>query len=347
MMKYLALLAVFGGLILAYCVDDAPSQSHAALSLANEETSLPQPVAAQPQSPPALPAPTWPPDAPDTGGYFSVAGTIDSNLYSAVTSSLDAHSPDETLLAEKLAAHLKRIFMFKIDFRKDLRPGDQFSIVFDFDDSRTDGLRILAARVEGTRHRKTFESFYFQGPGETFGRYYDRNGVTTQAEIVQGPMKDYEEITALLKDRRPRHNGIDIKAPVGTPVHLPFSGVVEARRADRRSGTYLVVRYDSKPYHAYFLHLDGYAEKAAVGRHLSSGEVIGYVGNTGRSYAPHLHYELRSSAGRVVNPLKVHGVAYPPLDEKHRAAFLDAIRPLVEQLDLARPVPAFETTASL
>ncbi len=332
---------------MAYCLDRESPESYAALVPSNPQEA--EIIAVSEVHPPAMPTgpvPTWPVEAPDAGGHFSVAGSIDDNLYRSVRLSLDAHSPDETLLAEKLAAHLKRIFMFKIDFRKDLRPGDRFAVVFDFDDARTDGLRILAARVEGTRHQETFESFYYQASDETFGRYYGRDAVATQAEIVEGPLKDYEEITALLKDRRPRHNGIDIKAPVGTPVHAPFSGTIDAHRADRRSGTYLVLRYASKPYHAYFLHLSAYAETAKVGRRVSAGEVIGYVGNTGRSYAPHLHYELRTPAGQVVNPLKVHGVRYPDLAAERKAAFLAAIEPLVLQLDLARPIPVFETLAN-
>ncbi|MFW5879059.1 MAG: M23 family metallopeptidase, partial [Myxococcota bacterium] len=110
--------------------------------------------------------------------------------------------------------------------------------------------------------------------------------------------------TSLLWDGR-GHNGVDFKTPVGTESFAPFDGRVMRRNwSTRYNGNCLHIRGDNGLI-VYFLHLESFAEGMEPGRRVRKGELIGLSGNTGRSYAPHLHYELRNSAGRVLDPFEV------------------------------------------
>ncbi len=238
-----------------------------------------------------------------------MTGLLTHSLYTSFAQHVDSEQPAERLLAEQLAAHFKRLFFFELDFKRDLRPGDRYSLVWEHTDESTDGLRILAALYESSRHDRLFEAYYYKAAGKAFGRHYDGEGVSVQPELINSPLEEFEQVTSLLRDRRPRHDGIDFKAPVGTPVRLPWDAEVlqVSRRIQRYNGRYIKVRVPNKGLDALFLHLDSVAKEVQSGRRLKAGTLIGRVGNTGRSTAPHLHYQLQTSSGRIRNPYDVHG----------------------------------------
>ncbi len=275
--------------------------------------------AAIPGTPPEFAGPTRPAEFPRT-----VVGRVRGSLYGSFQQHFDSKDPDERLAAEQLAAHFKRLFFFDIDFKRDLRPDDRYAFTWTRTDESTDGIRILAARYESRKHKKLYSAYYYHDPAEVFARHYDASGRSVQKDLKNSPLKDYEQVTSLLKDRRPRHLGIDFKAPVGTPVTLPYDARVlhVQRKIQRRNGRWLKVRYDSSGLEALFLHLDAIEPGIRVGEHLKAGTPIAAVGNTGRSYSAHLHYQIQHGHGRVLNPYTHHGSRRRLVSEKGRAAFL-------------------------
>jgi len=241
-----------------------------------------------------------------------ISGEINVSLYNSFTSHFDKKDKTGQLHAQQLAAHFKRLFFFDINFKRDLRPKDNYSFVWELTDESTDGIRILAAKYYSSLHKCLFEAYYYKDKKAKFGKHYDADGTEVQHRLIKSPIRDYEQVTSLLHDRRPRHNGIDYKAPVGTPLYVPFDAKILAasRKIHRGNGRFVKVQYTSNGLHALFLHMDSIDPGVKVGKILKAGTPIGTVGNTGRSYAPHLHYQIQKSNGRIFNPYKIHGFTH-------------------------------------
>lgn len=141
--------------------------------------------------------------------------------------------------------------------------------------------------------------------------------------LVNGPLRgQYEQVTSLLKDR-PSHKGMDFKVPEGTPVVTPLEGaVVRTNWNLAYNGNCVEVRFSDGTV-ARFLHLS--RTDVTPGQKLAAGTVVGLSGNTGRSTAPHLHYELERN-GKVVDPVEYHGVTRRQLPESEREAFRAVVR---------------------
>jgi murein DD-endopeptidase MepM/ murein hydrolase activator NlpD len=167
---------------------------------------------------------------------------------------------------------------------------------------------------------------------------------------VDSPIGEYEQVTSLLRDGR-RHKGVDFKAPVGSPVLAPFDGVVERRNWNfRGNGNCLELRDPASGRRAIFLHLDVLPKETAPGRRVRKGEQIASSGNSGRSYAPHLHYQLESADGRVLDPYEVHHTTRRSIAPAQRASF-DAARSrldaaLAGTAAAAAPLPAAASGAA-
>ncbi|GAB4300430.1 MAG: hypothetical protein Kow0090_15930 [Myxococcota bacterium] len=241
------------------------------------------------------------------GGFKIISGTIRSSIYESFSRNFD-ETKEGKLLSEKVAAHFKRVFLFDLNFRRDVLQGDRYAAAFSESNESTDGVRILAAIYESKKLKKKLVAVYYQGDGAAFGRYYSPDGTERQLRMKNAPIKDYEIITSLLYDRKPRHNGIDFKAPVGTPVYTPWDAKVLRKNWNSHiNGNCLDIEYIGKGAHAYFLHLDSIANGVEAGKKLPAGALLGMVGNSGRSSAPHLHYQLMDGEDKVLDPFKYHG----------------------------------------
>ena len=165
----------------------------------------------------------------------------------------------------------------------------------------------------------------FQPEGDRFARYWRADGTLLEPRLVDGPIADYEQVTSLLKDGR-RHKGVDFKTPVGSQVHAPFDGVIERRNWNfAGNGNCLDVLDSASGRHAIFLHLDVLPKEMGVGRRVKKGEVIASSGNSGHSFAPHLHYQLEDAAGKVLDPFAIHRTERRALPGDQKAKF-DAAR---------------------
>jgi len=200
-----------------------------------------------------------------------------------------------------LSAVFSRLFVWDLNLRRDLRKGDKVEVAW----SRApdDTVEVLAARLHSSKMGSTVAAYRWQAPGDAFTSYWQEDGTEVPHRLQNPPLRDYQQITSLLKDR-PSHQGMDFKAPIGTLVVAPFDAkVTRANWNWKSNGNCVELRYPDGAM-AKFLHLS--ENRVEPGDTVKAGEVVALVGNTGRSTAPHLHYQLELR-GKVVDPLDYHG----------------------------------------
>jgi hypothetical protein len=242
-------------------------------------------------------------------------------------------------LPEMLSVHLTRSLNWSMDLRRDLHRGDTCRVVFrtvspEEKAARTDDpdeIEILAMDYRCPHSGRVINAYAFTAPSVHYAKFYGADGTMVEPLLEHGPLKEYTQITSLFGERRrwKRHEGVDFKTPVGTPVYAPFSGVVSRVNWHRRSnGRCVEICLDRQPYVVKFLHL----EKVLVlpGQTVAAGTQIALSGNTGHSTAPHLHYQINAgSEGQAVNPFAFHETYRVRL----AADELPAFRRVVEQYD--------------
>lgn len=222
--------------------------------------------------------------------------------------------------ADVVSAVYARLFVWDLDLRRDLQRGDSLSVAYTWDGELA---HIPVATYTSGKLGTTLRAYRYQPAGDAYPSWWTADGQEVPRRLVDDPLQNrYEQITSLLKDR-PTHKGMDFKVPEGTPVVTPRAGTVV--RTDWNlayNGNCAEVRFDDGTT-ARFLHLSQTQVKA--GQRLAKGEVVGLSGNTGRSTAPHLHYELERG-GKVLDPVEYHGVVRRDLPESELEAFRAAVR---------------------
>lgn len=255
-----------------------------------------------------------PQPAASTGPRY-VGVTIGRSLESSLDEAL---GPD---LGTPLSQVATRVLVWWVDVHKDIRKGDRVELIFEPRAGEEPTLRALW--FTSSKLGKKVGAVAYQAKGSPFARWYTDDGSEVELRLKGGPIDDYEQITSLLNDGR-RHKGIDFKTPVGTNVKSPCDGVVLRRNWGRRNGNCLEIEDVHTGRHVKLLHLDSIDPSAMVGAHVRKGQVIAKSGNTGRSMAPHLHYQLEAG-GRVVDPFKIHETwrsKLPPEEAERAKAML-------------------------
>ena len=217
---------------------------------------------------------------------------------------------DAAGIPDAVAAQLADIFGGDIDFHRDLRKGDHFSVLYDT--SSHLGRPIRAHRIvaaEFVNDGKAFHAFWFQDK-EGRGGYYTRNGRSVRKAFLRSPL-EFSRITSgfsnsryhpVLKESR-AHRGIDYGAPTGTRVRSTGDGVIEFVGTQGGYGKLVQIRHAGDKTTLYG-HLSGFASNIKKGTRVAQGDTIGFVGATGLASGPHLHYEFRV-AGVHRNPLTI------------------------------------------
>lgn len=193
---------------------------------------------------------------------------------------------------------LTGIFQGSIDFRHNIRHGDNFKLLFKeyyIDGKRDHPGAIMAA--EFTNRGKTYTAIRYTYPKNHTG-YYTPDGHGVQSLFLKTPVHykrissyfTYHRMDPYLHVMRP-HLGIDYAAPEGTPIHSIGNGRILFRGRDHGYGNAMVIRY-SRKYKTLYGHMEHFAKGQYVGAHVKRGEVIGYIGSTGWSTGPHLHFEM-------------------------------------------------------
>lgn len=255
------------------------------------------------------------------------SGVIESSLYETL------ETQNQNIL---LGNRLSEIFAWQIDFFR-LYPGDSFKVIYEkqFVDGNPFGIgRIIAA--EFTNKNETFDAFYYET--EERAAYYDSDGNGVQKALLKAPFKysqrvssnfSYSRFHPVLKRRIP-HYGVDYAAPIGTPVLSVGDGEVIEARYRGANGNIVKVRHNGT-YTTAYLHLNGFAKGIRAGTRVKQGQVIGYVGRTGRVTGVHLDYRIYKN-GRPVNPLKVKLPPSKAIGEDEKTAFLREVDKLKHEL---------------
>ncbi len=225
-------------------------------------------------------------------------GTIDSNLFTAARK---AGASADTVV------ELIRLFSFDVDFQRDIRRGDGFEILFDQEHdyngevARAGPIRYASLTLSGKRK----ELFRFQPPGEPDADYFDENGKTARKALMKTPIDGARLSSGFGPRKHPilgytrMHKGTDFAAPRGTPIMAAGNGTVEIAGRNGGYGNYIRIRHNGQ-YKTAYAHLSKFAQGIRKGARVRQGQTIGYVGSTGRSTGPHLHYEVHFN-GKQVN----------------------------------------------
>ncbi|MBW8329565.1 MAG: peptidoglycan DD-metalloendopeptidase family protein [Thiobacillus sp.] len=260
------------------------------------------------------------------------SGRILSSLYGAT---------DSAGIPDKIANQMAETFSTSLDFREDLRRGDTFSVIYTVNYRNGEPIaagKLLAA--EFVNAGKPYRAVLFRDP---FGRedYYTPEGESLKKGFLRSPL-EFSRVTSSFSNSRKHpvfgfhraHTGVDFGAPTGTRVKATGDATVVF--AGRRGGYgNLVILRHSNGYETYYAHLSAFASGIRTGRAVSQGQVIAYVGSTGASTGPHLHYEVRI-AGRPQNPMAIKLPGSPPLVAAQRARFLQQTANWSDKLGLLR-----------
>ncbi len=219
-----------------------------------------------------------------------------NNLYKSAT---DVGINAETII------EFARIFGFEIDFQRDIRKNDYFRIVFDkyFDEKgefiKSGAIYYVHMSVNGREI-----TLYKFGDDKSYG-YFDINGKSVEKALMKTPINGARLSSPFGMRKHPilgynkKHLGTDFAAPSGTPIMASGSGTITRAKWCGGGGNCIKIKHNST-YETIYAHMKGFAKGIKVGKKVRQGQIIGYVGSTGMSTGPHLHYEV------IVNGKKVN-----------------------------------------
>ncbi len=259
-------------------------------------------------------------------------GQIASSLYNAAVA-IDL--PIDVLTA------LIKIFSFDVDFQREIQSGDKFAVLFErfhdeFGEPARNG-RIVWASM--TLSNNNLEYFQFT-PESGFSDHYDRHGKSVRKTLMRTPINGARLSSGYGKRRDPilgytkMHRGVDFEAPRGVPILAAGDGVIEKIGRNGSYGKYIRIRHNST-YKTAYAHMSGYFKGLKRGSRVRQGSTIGYVGSTGRSTGPHLHYEVIVN-DRQTDPMSIRLPAGKTLKGKDLETFQAHWPAVLERIALAR-----------
>ncbi|MEL6387192.1 MAG: M23 family metallopeptidase [Pseudomonadota bacterium] len=231
-----------------------------------------------------------------------ISETIETTIYQAA---LSAGARDQQVV------DFAQVFAYDIDFQREIHPGDTFEMVYEaFVDERGNPVRageLIYAALDG---KATTKGFYrFETPDDGVSDYYASNGESATKFLMKTPINGARLSSSFGYRRHPisgynrLHKGTDFAAPTGTPVYAAGHGVIERSSRFGGYGHYVRIRH-ANGYQTAYAHLSRYGAGIKSGRRVRQGQVIGYVGSTGASTGPHLHYEVIKN-GKHVNAMRL------------------------------------------
>jgi len=257
--------------------------------------------------------------------------------HGVIKSSLSA-SAQRAGLSHSMTMDMAKVLGYDIDFAQDIRPGDEFDVVYEQKvmDGKVVGTgNILSARF--TNRGKTYTAVrYTNKQGNS--SYYTADGNSLRKAFIRTPV-DFARISSRFSAGRKHpilnkiraHKGVDYAAPRGTPIMAAVDGRIEL--AGRRSGygnTVIIAHGNS--YKTLYGHMQGFAKGIKTGSSVKQGQIIGYIGTTGLSTGPHLHYEFQVN-GVHVDPLSQKVPMSDPIAKAERQRFLQQSQPLIARMD--------------
>jgi murein DD-endopeptidase MepM/ murein hydrolase activator NlpD len=266
-----------------------------------------------------------------TIGYgFSV---IQSSLFDAGT----AAGIPVGVLIEMIQA-----FSYNVDFQRDLKPGDYFELMYE-KFTEADGNMARTGRIlyAGMNLNDKWQRIYYYAPPKSkSGEFYDASGQSIKRALLRTPIDGARMTSGFGMRTHPVlgyssfHKGIDFGAPTGTPIRAAGSGQVEKIGVFGAYGNYIRLKHN-KEFSTAYAHLSRYRSGLKVGTAVKQGDVIGYVGSTGRSTGPHLHYEILRF-GNQINPGKVNLPTGQQLAGAELKSFKSMVSDFNEQVEIKR-----------
>jgi murein DD-endopeptidase MepM/ murein hydrolase activator NlpD len=244
------------------------------------------------------------------------AGIIDSSLFDAA---------QEAGVPMPVVADLIRTFSFDVDFQRDIQDGDAFEVLYERMENE-DGEFVKSGKIlfaSLTLSGKTIPVYYFERDGD--GEYFTPKGEAIRKSLLRTPVDGARVTSGFGMRMHPvlgfskLHKGVDFGAPTGTPIFAAGNGTIVEMGKKGAYGNYVRIRHNGE-YQTAYAHMSKFAKGVKKGDKVKQGQVIGYVGATGRVTGPHLHYEILV-AGAQVNPGKVKTVASNKLTGKQLKAF--------------------------
>ncbi len=231
-----------------------------------------------------------------------IKGQIETSLYN------DAR---QLGAGDQQVVDFAQAFAFDLDFQREIHPKDEFEIVFEtMVDERGNIIRrgdVIFAALNGKALNKRY--YQFTTPDEGVKDYFDQTGKAATRFLMKTPINGARLSSHFGKRRHPisgytrLHKGTDFAAPTGTPVYAAGHGVVERASRYGGYGNYVRIRHANN-YKTAYAHLSRYGRGIRSGKRVRQGDIIGYVGSTGASTGPHLHYEVHKN-GKAVNAMRL------------------------------------------
>lgn len=241
-------------------------------------------------------------------------------------------------IPEGVLAEVYDLLAFEMDFERDVRAGQKFSVLYEENYSngeKIDNGRILAVQFEALRGNVKMYRFK-KADGKT--GYYDENGNGAIKSLKRTPINNARVTSSFSNSRKHpvlgytrAHKGVDFRASTGTPIPAAGAGRVVARGYNSGHGNYIKIRHNAS-YETLYAHMSRFAKGVVVGTTVKQGQTIGYVGSTGLSTGPHLHYEIIKD-GKHVNPMTVKLPAISNLGKDDKERFLEYRKVLDEGIE--------------
>jgi len=229
---------------------------------------------------------------------------------------------------------LIRAYSWDVDFQRDIRQGDRFTVLFEQLEDKA-GIVVDYGNIQYAKLTLSGDNLpiYRFETADGIIDYFNDKGQSAKKALMRTPIDGARLSSGFGKRKHPvlgytkMHKGVDFAAPRGTPIYAAGDGVVEFAGRNGGYGNFIRVRHNGE-YKTQYAHLNGYAKGISAGARVRQGQIIGYVGTTGRSTGPHLHYEV-VKAGQQVNPMKVK----MPSGEKLKGDQLEKFLLAARQID--------------
>lgn len=257
-----------------------------------------------------------------------VEGSISSSLWNVI-----AEQGADPLLAIRISD----VYAWQIDFF-DVKEGDSFQVIYN--EAYIDDTTVLGiASIEGaifTHQGKAYQAFPFTQ--DSVHQFFDAEGNSLRKAFLKAPL-DYFRITSRFSNARfhpilkryRAHHGVDYAAPTGTPVKTIGDGTVIFKGWTNGGGNTVKIKHNSV-YTTSYMHLSRYAKGLQVGKHVSQGDEIAYVGSTGLSTGPHLDFRVYKN-GEAINPLDMEAPPSEPIRPELRDSFEVVKQQILMELD--------------
>jgi murein DD-endopeptidase MepM/ murein hydrolase activator NlpD len=262
-----------------------------------------------------------------TTSIRTTSGVIESSLWNAMV---------DNQTDPNLANELSEIYAWVIDFFG-IQKGDYYKAIYEELYVEDESIGIGRVHAALFRHAdRDYYAFYFVQ--DSVGDYFDDEANSMRRTFLKAPLRfrrissgySHSRLHPITKVRQP-HHGVDYAAATGTPVHAVGDGVVTFARYKGNNGNMVKIKHNGT-YTTAYLHLSGFGKGIKEGKAVKQGDVIGYVGSTGRSTGPHLDFRFYRN-GQAINPLKVESPPAEPVDSTNLPEYKQMVNYYKIQLD--------------